>query len=192
MADEDDTVHYYGVEGGWGSLRGIAETALRERSSPAALTTLRRQNKVKGFMCVSCAWTKPAHPQAFEFCENGAKATLWELTTRRCTPDFFAAHTVTELRSWKDHDLEQQGRLTHPLRYDPASDRYLPCSWEEAFAAIGGELRAIDPGAAVFYTAGQVWKPAISMRCSRGFMATTTSPTVRTCATKPPRWRSRN
>ena len=155
MADEDETVHYTGVEGGWGSLRGIVETALRERPTPGALDTLRRQNKVKGFMCVSCAWTKPAEPHAVEFCENGAKATLWELTTRRCTPEFFAQHTVSELKGWKDHDLEQQGRLTHPMRYDRASDTYLPCGWDEAFAAIGRELQAIEPGSAVFYASGR-------------------------------------
>ena len=155
MADEHDTVHYDGPEGGWGSLRGITETALRERPRPAVLDTLRRQNKVGGFMCVSCAWTKPAHPHAFEFCENGAKATLWENTTKRCTPEFFAGHTVTELRAWKDYDLEQTGRLTHPMRYDAASDKYVACEWDEAFAAIGAELNAIDPGAAVFYASGR-------------------------------------
>ena len=155
MADEQDTVHYDGAEGGWGSLRGIGETAVREASRPAVLNTLRRQNKVGGFMCVACAFTKPAHPHAFEFCENGAKATLWELTSRRCTPDFFARHTVTELRDWKEHDLEQAGRLTHPMRYDPASDTYVPCEWDEAFAAIGAELKAIDPGSAVFYSSGR-------------------------------------
>jgi molybdopterin-dependent oxidoreductase alpha subunit len=155
MTQEKDTVHYSGAEGGWGSVRGIVETAWRERPTPGALDTLRRQNKVKGFMCVSCAWTKPAHPHAFEFCENGAKATLWELTSRRCTPDFFDKHTVTELRTWKDHDLEQTGRLTHPMRYDHASDKYVPCEWDEAFAAIGRELQAIDPGAAIFYASGR-------------------------------------
>ena len=56
---------------------------------------LARQNKPKGFMCVSCSWAKPADYHTFEFCENGAKATIWELTRRRCTPDFFAEHTVT-------------------------------------------------------------------------------------------------
>jgi molybdopterin-dependent oxidoreductase alpha subunit len=156
MADEnDDTVHYDGAEGGWGSVRGIVQTAWRERTGPGALDTLRRQNKVKGFMCVSCAWAKPAKPHAFEFCENGAKATLWELTSLRCTPAFFAEHTVSELRTWKDYDLEQQGRLTHPLRYEPARDTYVACSWDEAFAGIGRELRAIDPDAAVFYASGR-------------------------------------
>ncbi|GAY24211.1 FdhF/YdeP family oxidoreductase [Sphingobium fuliginis] len=155
MGDEDDTVHYDGTEGGWGSIKGMAEIAWREKPTPAVLNTLRRQNKVKGFMCVSCAWTKPAHPHAAEFCENGAKATLWELTSRRCTPEVLARHKVGELRTWKDHDLEQLGRLTHPMRFDRASDRYVPCSWDEAFEAIGRELKAIDPRDAVFYSSGR-------------------------------------
>ena len=87
MADEQ-TVEYHGATGGWGSLGGIAEVFGKEWSSPAAVETLARQNKPKGFMCVSCSWAKPADPHVFEFCENGAKATLWELTSRRCTPEF--------------------------------------------------------------------------------------------------------
>ncbi|MFC3125959.1 FdhF/YdeP family oxidoreductase [Pseudoroseomonas globiformis] len=155
MAVQSDTVTYDGASGGWGSLRGIVETTAREMSSPGALNTLRKQNKPGGFMCVSCAWGKPKHPHAFEFCENGAKATLWELTSRRCTPEFFAQHSVAELRSWSDYDLEQQGRLTHPLRYDAASDRYVPCDWQEAFSAIGAELKAVDPKSTVFYASGR-------------------------------------
>jgi len=155
MAEPAETMDYEGAAGGWGSLRGIGETLAREMSTPGALNTLRRQNKTGGFMCVSCAWGKPKHPHAFEFCENGAKATLWELTTHRCTPDFFASHSVTELRGWSDHDLEQQGRLTHPLRYDAATDRYVPCGWQEAFAAIGAELKALDPKSTVFYASGR-------------------------------------
>jgi molybdopterin-dependent oxidoreductase alpha subunit len=155
MAEEQDTVHYDGASGGWGSLRGMGRILLKEVDRPGALRTLERQNKPGGFMCVSCAWTKPAKPHPFEFCENGAKATLWDLTTRRCTPEVLAKHTLSELRGWRDHDLEQLGRLTHPMRYDRASDTYVPCEWDEAFAAIGAELRAIDPKTAVFYTSGK-------------------------------------
>ena len=151
----ETTVHYDGPAGGWGSLRGITRIFGAEWPTPAAIETLARQNKPHGFMCVSCSWAKPADYHPFEFCENGAKATLWELTSHRCTPAFFAKHTVTELRGWKDYDLEQQGRLTDPMRYDPASDRYVPCAWEEAFAAIGGELRALDPKSVIFYASGR-------------------------------------
>jgi molybdopterin-dependent oxidoreductase alpha subunit len=150
-----EEAHYDGPAGGWGSVSGMSKVLLREKNSPAVLDTLRRQNKPDGFMCVSCAWGKPKQPHPFEFCENGAKATLWELTPKRCTPDFFARHTVTELRGWRDFDLEEQGRLTHPMRFDHASDKYVPCEWDEAFAAIGAELKQLDPKSTVFYASGR-------------------------------------
>ncbi|KQP67317.1 FdhF/YdeP family oxidoreductase [Methylobacterium sp. Leaf112] len=155
MSDDETTAHYDGPAGGWGSVRGITEIFGREWATPLATETLFRQNKPKGFMCVSCSWAKPADYHPFEFCENGAKATLWELTSLRCTPDFFAEHTVTELRTWTDYELEQQGRLTHPMRYDPATDTYVPCGWDEAFAEIGAELKRLAPKSVVFYSSGR-------------------------------------
>ena len=152
---EESTVHYAGPSGGWGSVRGITTIFGREWATPLATETLWRQNKPHGFMCVSCSWAKPANHHPFEFCENGAKATLWELTSLRCTPDFFAKHTVSELREWKDYDLEQQGRLTHPMRYDCATDKYVPVEWDEAFRAIGSELKLLDPKSVVFYSSGR-------------------------------------
>lgn len=151
----DGTVTYDGPAGGWGSLQGISRIFGKEWRSPAAIETLMRQNKPKGFMCVSCSWAKPADHHTFEFCENGAKATLWELTSARCTPEFFAEHSVTELRGWSDYDLEMQGRLTHPMRYDAATDHYVPCSWDEAFQAIGKHLRSLDPKSVIFYASGR-------------------------------------
>ena len=120
------SVHYKGVTGGWGSLLSIARIFGKERPSPAALETLARQNKTHGFMCVSCSWAKPASAHPFEFCENGAKATLWELTVERCAPEFFANNTVSELLEWSDYDLEQQGRLTTPMRYEASDDNMSP------------------------------------------------------------------
>ena len=150
-----DTKSYEGATGGWGSVKGMAKVFARELASPAVLETLSRQNKPEGFMCTSCAWGKPAEPHIFEFCENGAKSTIWELTRDRCEPAFFAKHSVSELRGWDDYDLEMQGRLTAPLRYDPATDHYVPCAWEEAFVGIGAGLRAVDPKSAVFYASGK-------------------------------------
>jgi len=113
------------------------------------------QNKVGGHMCASCAWAKPADPHAFEFCENGAKATFWELDQGRVDAAFFAAHTLTQLREWPDHDLERAGRLVEPMRYDRDSDRYVPVSWEDAFALIGDELRRLERKRVVFYASGR-------------------------------------
>lgn len=69
---------------------------------------------------------------------------------------FFATRTVSELRGWSDYDLEKQGRLTHPMRYDRAGDKYLPVSRDDAFAEIGGVLNSLDsPDRAEFYTSGR-------------------------------------
>jgi len=147
---------YDGPAGGWGSLSGILKVVGAETPSAASLVRqLLRQNKAQGFACVSCAWPKPAHSHPAEFCENGAKATAWDLTQRRCTPEFFARHTLTELLDWSDFDLEQAGRLTEPMRYDPAADKYVPGAWDEAFASIGRELKILDPKSVVFYASGR-------------------------------------
>ena len=151
----DESIQYEGPAGGWGSLKGMGKVFARELSTPAVAETLMRQNKAGGYMCSSCAWGKPAHPHPFEFCENGAKATIWDLTRDRCTPEFFVEHTVNELLGWADYDLEMQGRLTEPLRYDPASDKYVVCRWDEAFTGIARELNALDPRSVVFYASGK-------------------------------------
>ncbi|KQU87556.1 formate dehydrogenase [Mesorhizobium sp. Root102] len=118
--------------------------------------TLGRMNQPEGFDCPGCAWPDPKHTSSFEFCENGGKAVAWEATAKRCTPEFFAVHTVAELSSWSDFDLEMVGRLTHPMAYDAASDHYVPVGWDEAFAIVARHLNGLpSPNMAEFYTSGR-------------------------------------
>jgi hypothetical protein len=63
-----------------------------------------------------------------DICESGVMHVTWELTREQVGREFFAAHTVSELAGWTDYDLEAAGRLSEPVRYDPASDRYVPVS----------------------------------------------------------------
>jgi molybdopterin-dependent oxidoreductase alpha subunit len=135
-------------------VRAVGEILWRKGALLSGGLALRRQNRPKGFACVSCAWAKPAKPHVLEACENGVKATAWELTSKRVAVEFFAEHTLTELETWEDHDLESLGRLTLPLRWDRASDKYVPVSWEDTFAEIGRELRAQNPKAVVLYMCG--------------------------------------
>ena len=146
---------YDGPAGGWGSVKAVASILTQEEVAILGAELLLKQNKPDGYMCVSCSWAKPDKPHPFEFCENGAKATAWEITSKTTTPAFFEAHTVSELRTWSDHALEEQGRLTHPMRYDAASDKYLPVSWDEAFREIGLKLGKLDPKSVVMYTSGR-------------------------------------
>jgi molybdopterin-dependent oxidoreductase alpha subunit len=146
---------YTSAAGGWGSAKSVTEILWREQAMVRAGSALIKQNKPDGFACVSCAWAKPGKPHSLEFCENGAKATAWELTSLKTDPAFFARHTVTELRQWPDYDLEQQGRLTHPMRYDAATDRYQETSWAEAYRDIGAQLKGMTPDSVVFYASGR-------------------------------------
>lgn len=148
---------YKGPAGGYGSLKSVAQVLAAEKVLPTSAAQLLRQNKPDGFICTSCAWGKPATPHPFEFCENGAKATAWDLTTERAGTAFFAEHTLTALESWSDYELEKAGRLTEPLRFNPATDRYEPVDWETAFVEIGARLKALqsDPDQTVFYASGR-------------------------------------
>jgi len=141
--------------GGWGSVKALVSILSEQHVLLNGTRVLMKQNKPQGFACVSCSWAKPADPHAFEFCENGAKATAWEITSKRVEAEFFAAHTVTELARWTDYELESIGRLTVPMRYDPASDRYVEIEWAQVFAEIGAQLRAMAPQSVVFYSSGR-------------------------------------
>ena len=90
-------------------------------------------------------------------------------------PDFFAAHTVTELEGWADYELEMQGRLTHPMVYDAASDRYVPIGWDDALALVARHLNALpDPNAAEFYTSGRTSNEAAFPENPRSLRRATT------------------
>jgi molybdopterin-dependent oxidoreductase alpha subunit len=147
---------FKGPAGGWHALQAVAVALRRQERVFDDVETLLRSNQPDGFDCPGCAWPDPKHTSTFEFCENGAKAVTWEATKKRTTPEFFAEHPVSELWQWSDHDLEDQGRLTHPMVYRSDSDRFAPVSWEEAFDRIGAALRTLpDPNMTEFYTSGR-------------------------------------
>jgi formate dehydrogenase major subunit len=155
---------YNAPAGGWGALHAVAK-ALREQSIVLkGSRSLLSMNQPDGFDCPGCAWPDPRHTSSFEFCENGAKAVAFELTKRRVTREFFATHSVSELEQQSDYWLEEQGRLTEPMCYDPVTDHYVPIDWSDAFALIARELNALrDPNEAEFYTSGRTSNEAAFM-----------------------------
>ena len=130
-----------------------------------SLKTLLTVNQKDGFDCPSCAWPDPdGERKTAEFCENGVKAVASEATRARITPEFFAAHPISELLARSDLWLDQQGRLTHPmvrrprrrsLRADLLGRRVRP-----------GRQRAnalASPDEAAFYTSGRASNEAAFM-----------------------------
>ncbi|WP_136069285.1 FdhF/YdeP family oxidoreductase [Modicisalibacter radicis] len=147
---------YAGPAGGWGAMKSVGRHLRRSGAPLEGVRALLAANQPQGFDCPGCAWGDPLHGSSFEFCENGVKAVAWEATAKRATREFFARHSVQELLGWDDFRLEDQGRLTEPLRYDAASDRYRPIDWPTAFELIAEHLAALDsPDRALFYTSGR-------------------------------------
>jgi molybdopterin-dependent oxidoreductase alpha subunit len=143
---------------GWGAARSVSEV-IEKAGEPIdgfrALLVMNHEDG--GFDCPGCAWPDDPNGLRLDICENGVKHVTWELTRKQVDREFFAAHTVNELAGWTDYQLEAQGRLAEPMRYDTASDRYVPISWDEAFALVGTALRGLDsPHQASFYTSGRL------------------------------------
>ncbi len=157
MSDQQGTIKpYHHPAAGWGALKQVAAQLALQKIPVKGIVTLLSQNQPDGFDCPGCAWPDKEHTSTFEFCENGVKAVAAEATAKRVSPGFFAKHTVTELMSWSDYALEGEGRLTHPMRYDSATDKYMETSWDEAFELIAKHLNALDdPDQAAFYTSGR-------------------------------------
>jgi formate dehydrogenase major subunit len=158
MAGQDPPRYkpYTRPAGGWGAAAATAKVLLEQSVAKKGSRALLAMNQPGGFKCMSCAFPDADCTKKLEFCENGVKALAFEATTYRVTREFFATHTVSELMAQSDYWLEMQGRLTEPMRYDAASDRYVPCDWDTAFAMIGRHLRALEsPHQAEFYTSGR-------------------------------------
>ena len=142
--------------GGWGALLSVARNLKRQDILGKGSITLLNINQPTGFDCPGCAWPEKKDAHAFNFCENGAKAVAFEATSKTITPEYFAGHTVSWLSEQSDFFLEDLGRLTDPVRYDAATDKYVPISWDDAFKLIAQHLHALDnPDQAAFYTSGR-------------------------------------
>jgi molybdopterin-dependent oxidoreductase alpha subunit len=142
--------------GGAGALAATVRYANAQTGLLRATRVLARTNQAAGFDCPGCAWPEPAHRAAIEFCENGAKAVLSEATTRRVDAAFFASCSVVEMAERSDHWLNEQGRLAQPMVLRRGASHYAPIDWDDAFALVARELRALtSPDEAIFYTSGR-------------------------------------
>ncbi|MFG0867146.1 FdhF/YdeP family oxidoreductase [Pseudomonas sp. FYR_7] len=156
MSQDPHIRDYKGAAAGWGALKSVTKSWLGSDNAFKNLRAMLKTNQNGGFDCPGCAWGESPENDTVKFCENGAKAVNWEATGRSVDPAFFARYSVSALADQTDYWLEFQGRLTHPMRYDAATDRYVETSWAEAFALIAKHLHALkSPDQAEFYTSGR-------------------------------------
>src|ERR1700757_3143194 len=149
---------YHHPAAGWGAAESVADVLARAGEPIEGFRAIFVMNHENGgFDCPGCAWRDDPSGLRLDICENGIKHATWELQPAKADRDFFATHTVSELATWSDYDLEAVGRLAEPLLYNPKTDKYEPVSWEDAFTLVGETLRALkSPHQASFYTSGRL------------------------------------
>ncbi|QRY52084.1 FdhF/YdeP family oxidoreductase [Mycolicibacterium septicum] len=160
--DQPEFHPYHHPAAGWGAAKSVTGFLIREREpidGPRAIMKMNHEDG--GFDCPGCAWPDDMKGLKLDICENGIKHVTWEMTHKRCGPEFFARHTVSELATWSDFALEDQGRLTEPMMYNSETDHYEPISWRDAFEVVGRALADLDdPNQAAFYTSGRLGNEA--------------------------------
>jgi molybdopterin-dependent oxidoreductase alpha subunit len=149
---------YHHPAAAWGAAKSVGLVLLEQGELINGTRAVFRMNHENGgFDCPGCAWPDDRKGLHMDICENGIKHVTWEMTRKRVTRAFFAEHTVAELMGWSDFALENEGRLTEPMIYDAATDRYEPIPWADAFSRIGLRLRELaSPNQASFYTSGRL------------------------------------
>lgn len=148
---------YHHAAAAYGASFSVAKVMLQQRQLfKGSQAVVQMNHDIKHYDCPGCAWPDDQKVQ-MDICENGIKHVTWEMTHKRADRHFFAAHTVSELSEWNDYDLENVGRLTEPMSYDPATDKYVPISWKDAFALFGEEMSKLSSAnKASFYTSGRL------------------------------------
>lgn len=153
---------YHHPAAGWGAAFSVSNVLMkRHELLEGPEIVLRMNHENGGFDCPGCAWPDDRKGLRMDICENGIKHSTWEMDPKRVGREFFAAHGVRELQRWSDFALEDAGRLTEPMVYDPTTDHYVPIDWDAAFALIGETLRGLSsPNQAAFYTSGRLGNEA--------------------------------
>ncbi|BBZ57381.1 hypothetical protein MPHO_43730 [Mycolicibacterium phocaicum] len=82
---------YHHPAAGWGAAISVTKFLARERepiSGPHAIMKMNHEDG--GFDCPGCAWPDDMKGLKLDICENGIKHVTWEMTHKRCGPEFFA------------------------------------------------------------------------------------------------------
>ena len=94
------------------------------------------------------------HSSRIEICNKNIQA---QLSDHRASipPQIFQQNNLAELRQLTGKQLEELGRLSHPLYKAPGADRYELIDYDRALQLAGQKMRATHPGRSFFYGSGR-------------------------------------
>ena len=143
--------------GGWGAIRYSLKQAGKAGGLWPLLKGLNSKNT-----CKSCALgmggmkggmrdEKGAFPAV---CNKSFLAQASDMQ-KPVAEDFFDKHDIASLQNWSPRDLENSGRLNHPLICEDGQTKYKKISWEQALERLASTLKSTDPDRTFFYASGR-------------------------------------
>ena len=89
-----------------------------------------------------------------EVCKKSLQAMVADMQGA-ITPDFWNHHSPDKLKRLSPRELENCGRLTHPVLYTPQLQRFQPISWDSAYQRVANKLRELSADQTFWYFSGR-------------------------------------
>lgn len=143
--------------GGWAAIRYSLQKA-KEVGGPWKLyQALRTRNA-----CKTCALGMGGQRGGMvnergsfpEVCKKSMQAMASDMQPA-ITQDFWAKHSIAELKTWTPHQLETAGRLIQPVLYREGATHYQTISWNEAYERMVQHLAARSADESFWYFSGR-------------------------------------
>ncbi|MEQ1829263.1 MAG: FdhF/YdeP family oxidoreductase [Pirellula sp.] len=89
-----------------------------------------------------------------EVCKKSIQAMAADMQPA-ITADFWAKHSLSQMRAWTPKQLEASGRLIQPLLYEQGTDNYRTITWQDAFHRIAENLKSLPAEESFWYFSGR-------------------------------------
>ena len=91
---------------------------------------------------------------SFEVCKKSMQAMVADMQPG-IDPNFWKQNSIEDLKKLTPRELENLGRLIHPLRYRKGSSHYEVITWKEAFQSIADKFTRAAPDQTFWYFSGR-------------------------------------
>ena len=91
---------------------------------------------------------------SFEVCKKSMQAMVADMQPG-IDPNFWKQTSIEDLKRLTPRELENLGRIIHPLRYRKGATHYEVITWKEAFESIAAKLSSISAEESFWYFSGR-------------------------------------
>jgi molybdopterin-dependent oxidoreductase alpha subunit len=143
--------------GGWQAVRYTFKKGIESGGIWKLYKALRSRNA-----CKTCALGMGGqhggmvneHGSFPEVCKKSVQAMAADMQPA-ITADFWAKHSIEQMRNWSPKQLETSGRLIQPILYEQGATHYRTITWNEAFDRIANQLKKLVADQTFWYFSGR-------------------------------------